>query len=63
LTHAYCFSLRHLERKRQMLQSYLALVTKVPIFELCFQTGIESLPKVLDCIEQVAAATLSLEAK
>jgi hypothetical protein len=56
LPHAYCFSIQNQERKRQMLQTYLDLVIKVPIFELCFQTGIERLPSVLDCIEQVVAA-------
>jgi hypothetical protein len=58
LPHAYCFSLQNQERKRQMLQTYLDLVIKVPIFELCFPTGIERLPSVLDCIEQIVAAQL-----
>jgi hypothetical protein len=56
LPHAYCFSIQNQERKRQMLQTYLDLVIKVPVFELCFQTGIDRLPTVLDCIEQIVAA-------
>jgi hypothetical protein len=52
LTHAYCFSLQNQGRKRKMLQAYLALAAQVPVFELCFQSGIEGLPRVLDCVEQ-----------
>lgn len=52
LPHAYCFSIQWSERKRQMLQTYLELVVKVPIFELCFQTGMDRLPALLDRIEQ-----------
>jgi hypothetical protein len=63
LTHAYCFSLQDRERKRQMLQSYLALVSKVPVFELCFQSGIERLPAILDCIEEMVVNPLSAKVK
>jgi hypothetical protein len=58
LTHAYCFSFQDQERKRQMLQGYLALVTQVPVYELSFQSGIEGLPAVLDRIEEMIAAQL-----
>jgi hypothetical protein len=53
LAHAYCFTLQDRERKRRMMHHYLELVAKVPIFEVCFQSGLANLPEILDAIEQV----------
>ena len=50
--HAYCFSLDDQERKRRMLQSYFALVSQVPVFELRFPSCLEQLPQVVRCIEE-----------
>lgn len=51
LTHAHCFGLRDVERKRQMMRNYLNLVTRAPVIEVRFQTGLEKLPQILDAIE------------
>lgn len=51
LTHAYCFSLDDEARKRQMMQTYLALAARIPIFELRFQSGLHHLDSILDAIE------------
>jgi hypothetical protein len=52
LTHAYCFTLEDRERKRRMMSHYLGLVATVPIFDVCFQSGLANLPAILDAIEQ-----------
>jgi hypothetical protein len=56
LTHAYCFTLQDRERKRRMIRHYLDLVAGVPIFDVCFQSGLANVPAVLDAIEQLLIA-------
>jgi len=53
LAHAYCFSLRDLTRKRQMVQQYLDLTARVPVFAVHFESGLDKLPMILDAIERV----------
>ena len=53
LAHAYCFSLRDLTRKRQMVQQYLDLTARVPVFAVRFESGLDKLPMILDAIERV----------
>jgi hypothetical protein len=52
LPHAYCFSLRDRGRKQVMMQNYLDLVARVPVFELCIEAGMDKLPMILNCIER-----------
>jgi hypothetical protein len=52
LAHAYCFSLREPERRRRMVERYLDLTTRVPVFEIRVENGLERLPETLDAIEQ-----------
>jgi hypothetical protein len=52
LSHAYCFSLQDMERKRRMIHAYLALVREVPVFTIRFSTGLEALSQLLESIEQ-----------
>ena len=52
LSHAYCFSLNDLERKRRMMHAYLALVREVPVFTVRFSGGMEKFPQILDGIER-----------
>jgi hypothetical protein len=52
LPHAYCFTLRDQERKRGMMHHYMELVARIPVFDVCFRTGLENLPFVLDAIEE-----------
>lgn len=51
LSHAYCFSLRHQERKRQMMQRYMDLTTRVPVFEIRYKPNLEKISAVVDGIE------------
>jgi hypothetical protein len=50
LTHAYCFELADAERKRQMMDVYLKLVGRVPVFRVGVPTGLEHIDKVVDLI-------------
>jgi len=56
LAHAFCFSLQDLGRKRLMLDRYLGLVARVPVFELGFGEGLAGLAAVLDAIERAIGA-------
>ncbi len=53
LPHAYCFSLQDGARKRRMLQHYLELLTRVPVYAARFQPGFERLPVIMDRIEEL----------
>jgi hypothetical protein len=35
-----------------MIHNYLDLVAGTPVFDVCFQSGLENLPTVLDAIEK-----------
>jgi len=54
LPHAYFFSFRDSARKRLMIQNYLELVARVPIYELRFRSGLENLDAMLDAIETIS---------
>jgi hypothetical protein len=60
LAHAYCFNFQDVERNRSMMHHYLGLVSQVPVFEICFQPGLETLPAVLDGIERLMLNTLGV---
>jgi hypothetical protein len=51
LAHAYCFSLEDPSRKGRMMAQYLALVSRVPVYEVRFGTGLDRVPAILDAIE------------
>jgi len=57
LAHAYCFSMQEMERKRRMVINYLQLTAKVPVFEVCFQSGLERLSAIIEAIERTAGVT------
>jgi hypothetical protein len=54
LAHAYCFSLEDPGLKRAMVQHYIELAARVPVFALRFQPRFELLPLILDEIERIA---------
>jgi len=51
LAHAYCYSLDDVERNRRMIDHYLDLSARVPVFSVIFRAGLEHLPAVLEEIE------------
>jgi hypothetical protein len=52
LVHAYCFSLESAARKRRMLEHYLELADRVPVFSVRFSPGFARLAGLLDRIEE-----------
>jgi len=54
LPHAYCFSLHDPDRKQQMMQHYLDLISSVPVFQIRFEAHLDRLPALLDVIELLA---------
>jgi hypothetical protein len=52
LYHAHCFSDRDEERRRLMLERYLELVARVPVFRIRYRPGLARLPALLDEIER-----------
>ena len=47
LEHAYCFDLENPVRRAQMVDQYLELSARVPVFELSFPSGLHVLPATL----------------
>jgi len=56
LAHAHCFSLKDLKRKQSMMHHYLDLVARVPVFEIRFRSGLETLPASLTDISQLISS-------
>jgi hypothetical protein len=52
LKHAIYFSAEDKGRKREMMQHYLSLALRVPIFRANFRHGFDKLPAVLDGLER-----------
>jgi len=52
LAHAWSFGLQDADRKRRMIHNYLDLVAGTPVFDVCFQPGLKSLPIILNAIEK-----------
>lgn len=61
LPNAWCFTLRDVERKRRMMNSYLHLIARTAILDVCFQAGLENLPIILDAIEDRLEHLLRVE--
>ena len=57
LTHGYCFSLREDSQRERMVQHYLELAARVPIFEVSFGAGLDWLPAITSAIEGAIMAT------
>jgi len=53
MTHAYVFRLDDPDRKRRMLEKYLALVTQVPVFRMRFRATLDQLSAMLDQVESL----------
>lgn len=51
LPHAYNFELNNPTRSRQMMVSYLNLVSTIPIYQLSYTKGMSSLSKLIDNLE------------
>jgi hypothetical protein len=56
LPHAYCWSLDDAGRKRTMVERYLELAGRVPVFSVRFTPGFERLPDVLAALRALGSA-------
>jgi hypothetical protein len=54
LTHAYYFDLDDADRKREMMNAYLQLVSRVPVFRLVLPEGLPRIEEVVDAIREAA---------
>jgi hypothetical protein len=59
LNHALYFSLQDQRRKRRMIEQYLTLVGRVPVFKVSVCRGLERLPPILDQLEQRILAPIT----
>ena len=55
LGHACWFSIKDGEGKRRVINNYMDLAARTPVFEVAFKSGLENLPVVLNAIEDVIA--------
>ena len=62
LAHSFCFSLQGEARKRRMMEHYLDLTARVPVLEVRFVGGLETLPAILDGIERAVDEALTASA-
>jgi hypothetical protein len=58
LPHAYFFGLGELEKRRRIMEDYLEIVSRVPVFRLGLTAGFDHFPAVLDRIEQTLATAI-----
>jgi hypothetical protein len=56
LPHAYCFSLKDRARKRSMVERYLLLLARVPVFRLHVPPDLDGLPAVVTAVETTFGA-------
>jgi hypothetical protein len=55
LAHAYCFELEDAERKRRMMDQFLALVARVPVHRLRYRSGLDRLPALVAGLDSFLA--------
>jgi len=56
LDHAHCFNPYDAARTRRMLQNYLALLDRVPVYTLAFRPSLDHMPQLLDAITDAVIA-------
>jgi len=52
LMHAHCFNPHDSQRRERMIQYYLDLTARVPVFKIRFRPSLNELPAVLDTLEK-----------
>jgi hypothetical protein len=50
LPHACTFSMTDAVRRRQMVEQYLTLAARVPVFRLAYPTDFGALPEVMEAV-------------
>jgi hypothetical protein len=59
LTQSFRFKPQAREEKRRMMRDYLEAVSRLPVFRVRFREGFETLPDVLDEIEEIVHESVS----
>jgi hypothetical protein len=57
LAHAYCYDAQDRSHTRRLADSYLAMVSLVPVFALQYRPGLQQLPQMTEIIKDAAASS------
>jgi hypothetical protein len=58
LAHSHVFDPESIVERQRLLEHYLAIAARVPVYDLRFPSGLSHLPAVLDCVEQTIGIPL-----
>jgi hypothetical protein len=57
LTHAHCFDAQDRNHTRRLVDSYLAIVSLVPVFALQYRPDLQQLPQLIEIIQDAAGGS------
>jgi hypothetical protein len=57
LTHAYCYDAQDRSHTRRLVDSYLAIVSLVPVFALQYRPDLQQLPQLIEIIQDAAGGS------
>jgi hypothetical protein len=57
LTHAYCYDAQDRSHVRRLVDSYLAIVSLVPVFALQYRPDLQRLPQLIEMIKDAAGSS------
>ena len=57
LTHAYCYDAQDRSHTRRLVDSYLAIVSLVPVFALQYRPDLQQLPQLIEIIQNAAGSS------
>jgi len=56
LAHAHCYDAQDRRHTQSLVDSYLAMVSLVPVFALQYRPGLQQLPQLIQIIQDAAAS-------
>jgi hypothetical protein len=57
LAHAYCYDAQDRSHRRRLVDSYLAIISLVPVFALQYRPDLQQLPQLIEIIQDAAASS------
>jgi hypothetical protein len=57
LAHAYCYDAQDRSHTRRLVDSYLAMVSLVPVFALQYRPDLQQLPQLIEIIQDAAGSS------
>ena len=57
LAHAYCYDAQDPRHTRRLVDSYLAMVSLVPVFALQYRPDLQQLPQLIEIIQDAAGSS------